>query len=97
MEVEFSILSLGAFSRDARGGVVERMNFNPVITSCKSRDANLRVPSVLMKECFSFGVLRFHNRMDVNPVLAFVERRPTPYRHKLVQSQVAIVRVCAVD
>lgn len=80
-EVEFSILSLGAFLRAARVGVVERQSFDRMIPSFKSRGEILRVPFPLIKEWFSFGILWLLGRMEVNQVLVFV----------------AIARLCEVE
>lgn len=43
-----------------------------MISSCKSRAAILRVPSLLINEWFLFGTFQLLDRMDVFPVLLFV-------------------------
>lgn len=48
-EVRFSILSICAFLRAARVGVIEQLSFYRMKTSHKSRDAILRVPFSLIK------------------------------------------------
>lgn len=70
-EVEFSILSLGAFLLEARVGVLDRLSLARMITSCNGHGAILRVPFLLIKEWFSFGILRLLERIDANPLLAF--------------------------
>lgn len=52
---------------------MEQLSFDHTIASFKSRGAILCIPSVLIEEWFSFGILRLPDGMDVNPVLAFVE------------------------
>lgn len=71
-EMEFSILSLGTFSRFAQVGVVEWLSVYRMITSCKSRGTILRILSLLIKEWFSFGLLRPLDRTETTPVLALV-------------------------
>lgn len=80
-EIEFSILSLGAFLRATRVGVIERISFDSMVTSFKSCDAIIRVEFPFLKKWFNFGILRLLDRMYVNPVLVFV----------------GIARFCGVD
>lgn len=58
-EEEFHILSLAAFLRAARVGVVERLLFDLLITPCKFHGPVLRGLFTLVKECFLafFGFL----------------------------------------
>lgn len=67
-EVEYSILSHGAFLRVARVRVVECQSFTSKTTSFKYRVVIFRVPSILIYEFFSYGILCFLERVDVNPV-----------------------------
>lgn len=71
-EVEFFIWSLGAFLGVALVGVVVLLYFACMITSPKGRGAFLRDPFLLIKEWVSLNILRLPDRMDVNPVMAFV-------------------------
>lgn len=80
-EIAFFILLLGVFLRVARAKVFGRLSFYRMITSCEARGTILRLPFPLIKEWFSFSILRLRDRMDVSPVLAFV----------------AIVRLCEMN
>lgn len=71
-ELQFFILSLGAFQLTACSGVIVQLSLDRMIMSCKSRGAVLRIPFPSIKVWFSFVILRLFNRTNVNPVVVFV-------------------------
>lgn len=73
VDVEFSILSVVAFPRVARVGVVKRQFFVCMITSCNDLGAILRVLFPQIKEWFSFGIIRLLPDMNITLVLSFIE------------------------
>lgn len=61
--------------------VVGRLLFARMVSSCEGRGAISRALLLLIWECFSFGILRLLDRVNVDPFLAFV----------------SIARLCGVD
>lgn len=67
--------------RATHAGVVERLSFACMMTSCNGRGGMLRVPFLLIKKWVSLGILRLLDHIDIDSVLAFV----------------AIARLCKVE
>lgn len=71
-ETEFSGFSLVAFLRAASVEIAERLSFDLTMMSCKACGMVSRVPSSVIREWFSFGILRLPGRMSVTLLLASV-------------------------
>lgn len=69
--MSFFFPPLGAVLPAALIGHVKGLFVNPIITSCKFRQAIMRVTILSNNEWVHFGNLRLFNRMSVNPVIVF--------------------------
>lgn len=72
-QIEFSILSHGAFFRAPRVRVVKRQFSDRIKASCKARGTILRVSFSLNIKWFSFGILQVLDCMNVNAVLGLLQ------------------------
>lgn len=76
VEVKFSILSLDAFLGVVRVGDFGGPSFASLLKSEKCQVAILRVPFLLIMECFSVFILRLFDRMGANPVFTRIAIAP---------------------
>lgn len=70
--IGFCIWSIGAFLQAARVGDVERLSSDCMMKHHKSACASLGAPLLLIKERFSFGILRPSDCLDVTSVLVSI-------------------------
>lgn len=66
-EEKFSIFG-GCFLQAACVGVVEWLSLDSMVISQKSLGTVLHVTSLVIKERFLFGILRLHERMNIDQV-----------------------------